>query len=311
MSPATLFWVLLAQAIGGSTPIITKLGLEGLTPWQLAAGRQFLGTLILYSVARASGVLGSGRHEPFDRRDWLLLLCLAWAGFALPMVLLVHGVERSTATNGALMAPVEPIGILLGGALVLGERLTAVRFAAIALGALGATLIVLGGEVTPGVSDPIGDLLIFAGYAAWSIYTLAAKPLLDRHDATRISVWAIALTVPPLVAIAALQPVDLERALPALVWVVVLAFTATSLATYAWNRALGAISASTMAAFIFVQPVVGAVLGPVVLGERIGWLAALGTLVAIAGVVLAALRGETQPARVLPQSALPEQETIR
>jgi drug/metabolite transporter (DMT)-like permease len=66
-----------------------------------------------------------------------------------------------------------------------------------------------------------------------------------------------------------------------------------------------------MAAFIFVQPVVGAILGPVVLGERIGWLAAVGTLVAIAGVVLAALRGEAEPERVLPQSALPEQETIR
>jgi drug/metabolite transporter (DMT)-like permease len=50
---------------------------------------------------------------------------------------------------------------------------------------------------------------------------------------------------------------------------------------------------------------------PAALGERVGWLAALGTLVAIGGVVLAALRGETEPARVLPQSPLPEQETIR
>jgi drug/metabolite transporter (DMT)-like permease len=74
VSASTLFWVLLAQTIGGSTPIVTKLALEGLTPWQLAAGRQLLGSLILYSVARASGALGSGHDEAFDRRDWLLLL---------------------------------------------------------------------------------------------------------------------------------------------------------------------------------------------------------------------------------------------
>ncbi len=311
MSPATLFWVLLAQAIGGSTPIVTKLALEGLTPWQLAAGRQLLGTLILYAVARASGVLGSGEHRPFERRDWLLLLCLAWAGFALPMLLLIHGVERSTAINGALLAPVEPIGILLGGALMLGERITAVRVVAIALGAAGATLIVLGGEVTPGAGDLFGDSLIFAGYAAWSIYTLAAKPLLDRHDPTRISLWAIALTVPPLVLIAALQPLDVERALPALGWIVVLAFTATALATYAWNRALGAMSAGTLAAFIFVQPVVGAIMGGLVLGEVVSPLAAVGTLVAIAGVVLAALRGENEPVVLLPESGLTEQEKLR
>jgi drug/metabolite transporter (DMT)-like permease len=292
MSLQALFWTLLAQAIGGVTPILTKLALQGLGPWQVVAGRQVLGTLILLVLARATHAIGGQGHRPFDRRDWLLVFCLAWAGFALPMALLAHGIERSTAVNGALLSPVEPIGILLGGALVLGERLTRARAAAVVLGAAGASLIVLGGEVTPGAGDLFGNALIFAGYLAWSIYTLAAKPLVARHDVTRLSFFAIALTVPPFLLLAAREPIQADNLAAGLFWVALLAFTSTALATYSWNKALVSISAGTMAAFIFVQPVVGLAVGVILLAEPVSVTALAGTLLAVAGVTIAALRGE-------------------
>jgi drug/metabolite transporter (DMT)-like permease len=316
MSAGTLFWTLLAMTIGGLTPSFTKLALEGLGAWTLVAGRQTLGLLLLLAISRASGYR-RGPRDPFSARDWALLLCMAWAGFALPMALLAFGIERSTATQGALLAPVEPIGILVGGALLLGERVTPARLVAIALGAAGATLIVLAGSVAPGAGDPVGDLLIALGYVAWAIYTLAAKPLVERHHSTRVSLWAIALTIPPLALLATTDDLDPERAVPAARWLLALALVSTALGTYSWNRALRRISAGSMAAFIFVQPVVGLAVGVAILGEPVGAAALAGTLLVVAGVTLAALRGEVAPdaapgetpgVAVLPESDLAQEK---
>jgi drug/metabolite transporter (DMT)-like permease len=302
MAAGTLFWTLLAQAIGGVTPALTKLALAGLGPWSVAAGRQVLGGLLLLLLARAAGP-GNRPHARFDVRDWALLLCMAGPGFALPMVLLAYGLERSTATNGALLAPVEPIGILLGSALLLAERPSSAGLLAVALGSVGATLIVLGGQLLPGTGDPLGDLLILLGYLAWAVYTLAAKSLLDRHDATRVSLWAVGLSIPPLVLLAAREPFDPVSAPHALLWVGVLALVSTALATFSWNRALQAMRAGTMAAFIFVQPVVGLALGAAVLGESVGAFALLGTALIVAGAMLSAWLGEGVPEPALPPQA--------
>jgi drug/metabolite transporter (DMT)-like permease len=305
MAAGTLFWTLLAQAIGGVTPALTKLALLGLGPWSIAAGRQILGGLLLLLLARLSGYAGgdSGGRKPqprFDARDWALLACMAGPGFALPMVLIAFGLERSTATHGALLAPVEPIGILLGGALLLAERPTPACLISAALGCVGATLIVLGSELAPATGDPLGDLLILLGYLAWAVYTLAAKSLLDRHDATRVSLWAVGLSIAPLALCAATEPIEPERAQPALLWVGVLALVSTAVATFSWNRALQSMRAGTMAAFIFVQPVVGLALGLTVLGETAGPSALLGTALIVTGATLAAWLGEGEPVPALP-----------
>jgi drug/metabolite transporter (DMT)-like permease len=311
MSAGTLFWVLLSMTIGGLTPSFTKLALAGLGPWTLVAGRQVLGLGLLLLLSLASGYRRD-RGEPFSARDWVLLLCMAWAGFALPMALLAFGIERSTATQGALLAPVEPIGILIGGALLLGERITLASATSIALGAVGATLIVLGGSSVPGAGDPVGDLLIAVGYVAWAIYTLAAKPLVERHHSTRVSLWAIALTIPPLALLATTDELDPGRAVPAAGWLLVLALVSTAGGTYSWNRALRRIRAGTMAAFIFVQPLVGLAVGIAILGEPVGALALAGTLLVVAGVTLAGLHGEVPrdaaPGETPGVAVLPESE---
>lgn len=281
---------LLAQTCGGLAPILTKLALAGMGPWTMVAARQILGVLVLIAIDRATQG-GPRKREAFTRRDWGLLLLLSWAGFALPQILLASGIELSTGTSGALLSPLEPIGILAGGWLFLRERLSPLRIASVVIGAIGALLIILQGAVRPELGDPFGDGLIALGHVAWAIYTLAAKPLLVRHDAMRVSLAAVLLSIPPLLLLALGEDFSLERALPALVWVIALALLATALGSWSWNWALGRMSAGTMAAFIFVQPVVGLAAGHLALGEPVGALALVGAAVILSGVTLEAVRG--------------------
>ncbi len=290
MTTQVLLVALLAQTCGGLAPILTKLALSGLGPWTMVASRQAFGVLALLAIDRLTHTESRVR-QPFSRDDWKLLILLSWAGFALPQVLLASGIELSTGTSGALLSPLEPIGILAGGWLFLRERLTPLRIASVAIGCFGALLIVMQGAVRPELGSPLGDGLIVLGHLSWAIYTLAAKPLLERHDAMRVSLAAVLLSIPPLFLLSLGEDFSLERALPALGWVIALAFLATALGSWSWNWALGRMSAGTMAAFIFVQPVVGLAAGHFALGEPVGALALVGAAVILIGVTLEAVRG--------------------
>lgn len=79
---------------------------------------------------------------------------------------------------------------------------------------------------------------------------------------------------------------DAERALPALLWVFVLAASSTALVTWLWNWALHRTRAGTMGVLIFVQPVVGLTASHFGLGERTGVLALLGAALILGGVAL-------------------------
>jgi len=261
--------------------------------------RQILGAGFLIALAALPrewrGETTGAAHARWTARDLWLLLLLSWAGFALPQILGTIGLERSSAVHGALLSPLEPIGILLGAAFVLREPLGIAHVVAGAFGIGGAVLIVVSGTGDVRSGDLRGDLAIAAGHLCWAIYTLAAKPLVARHDPLRVAIGAALLSWIPLVPLAATEPFEAARALPALAWVVLLAFLATAVGMIAWNRALREVSAGTMALFVFVQPVVGLAIGVFGLGEQVGWWAILGAALIVQGVAIATLRGERTP----------------
>src|SRR5262245_18350727 len=170
MSPRVLLAVFGTQTCGALAPILTKLALAGLPPWTMVTARQLVGVPLLFVLARLGQRGAAVLRVPFDARDWALVFTLTWAGFALPQLLLAVGIARSTGTNGALLSPLEPIGILIGGALFFRERLTAWRLAAGGLGTLGAILIVLQSGGRPDLGDPFGHVLIAAGPLARADY---------------------------------------------------------------------------------------------------------------------------------------------
>jgi drug/metabolite transporter (DMT)-like permease len=218
--------------------------------------RQALGIGFLFALARVGRGSSTRRRAPWTARDVALLLLISWGGFALPQVLLATGAARSTATAYALLTPLEPIGIVLGGAVLLSEGLPRVARDRARARHARRSLVVLQDGLHPDLGDAFGDLLMAGGHLAWAIYTLGAKSLLERHDEGRVSLGAVALTLPPLALLASTER-SIPRARARAGLGVRAGGASTALVTWLWNWALHRTRAGTMGVLIFVQPVVG------------------------------------------------------
>jgi len=187
----------------GASYFATKKALAGLPELSLVVVRTGVALACLTPLAGAASlrqIVGAGRTA------WLQLLAMGGLGYALPLALGNYGVALSNASHASLLIGTEPICVAVFGALLIGERLSALRLLALGAGLVGATAVVSNGIPMQGVGESAqrtGDLLLIAHGAAWSIYTIAGKSLLGRFPPLAVTTVSLAVALPLLLPLAA------------------------------------------------------------------------------------------------------------
>ncbi|UPT73459.1 MAG: DMT family transporter [Elusimicrobiota bacterium] len=214
------------------------------------------------------------------------MLAVGLFGYALPLALGTYGVKMSSSTSASLLVGMEPVAIVLLSAVFLREALTPLKIASLVFGLTGAMLIAFQGPPTLGGAFTArlkGDLILAFHGVCWALYSVLGKSALKRVEpldftaATSIigffgvAAWALPGASPAS-----------WGAVPAASWAaaVYLAAMGGFLAVILWNAALVKVEASKVANFIFLQPVVGVLLGVFLQGDKFtGWSMAGGALV--------------------------------
>ncbi len=209
----------------------------------------------------------------------------AWVwGIALTPLALVTAIEFTS-----------PVWVSLLAALLLGERLTLPRWAAIAGGVLGIIVI-----AQPGTSafGP-GALIVLAGSFCFAASVLVVKTLLRTDRVTAVVFYMSVIQL----------PLGLAGALFAWVWPVpadlpwILAMGATSLsAHYSMGRALSLADASFVLPIDFLRLPCVAVVALLMYGEPIDGWTLLGAALIFAGNYWS-VRQETRPRSAVPLGA--------
>ena len=178
------------------------------------------------------------------------------------------------------------------------------KIAGLALGFLGAALVVTRGQRgrgAPGPAPARGDLLILASTVNWAVYTVLGHPVLRRLGPARATTGALLfgwLMLVPFFVYAAgwreYRPAHRRRAgRPCSSW----GSRCSGLGYLFWYGALERIEASRVAAFLYLEPLVTLAAAVVMLGESVALTTVAGGLLVLAGVALVQRDVLQRPAR--------------
>ena len=274
-----------ANLVYATSYVVARLTLDSVPAAALAFSRCVIGTALLWPLARR----GAG-FTRIARADHARIAAMGVLGFGVAFALAHWGLVRSTAANAALLIIVEPLAIMALSPMMLGETLGRREGVGGAIALAGTMLVVLDG--IPGVTTRLaphwrGDLLLVGSAIAFASYSLIGRDVLRRHASTPVTALSIAWGA---AALAPLAVVEWSRGarptwtLVSVTGMLYLGIVITGLAYLVWNWALELVEAPRAAVFLTVQPVAGALLGVVLLGEPASIFTAVGGGLIVAGV---------------------------
>jgi drug/metabolite transporter (DMT)-like permease len=243
------------------------------------------GAVILFWLTGALFV-----REKADRRDLPKFALLAVVGVAINQMLFLKGLSLTSPISAAIMMITSPILVLIIAALLIRERITALRVTGILLGFAGAVTLMMGNAQAGGKSDNAsGDLFVFINALSWGSYLVLVKPLMMKYNTVTILRWVFLfgwIIVLPFglgefreVHWAAMSGKDWFNAL----FVVI----ATTYVAYMLNTyALKELSPSVVSAYIYLQPLLAAAIALYAGSDQIDLLKVISALLICTGVYL-------------------------
>ncbi|KPM32963.1 Permease of the drug/metabolite transporter (DMT) superfamily [Croceitalea dokdonensis DOKDO 023] len=208
------------------------------------------------------GISVFGPRETIERKDWGRMLVAALLGMVINMLSFFKGLELSTPINSAVLVTISPIIVVLLSAFFLKERITWNKGLGIALGFIGALALVLfGAELRQDAPNiPFGNFLFIVNATAYGSYLIVAKKLVAKYHPFTLMKWlfTIAVVINFPLTITDFLLIDWQTMPLWALGIIAFVIIGTTFMTYLFNVfAMTELKASTIGAFIYVQPLFG------------------------------------------------------
>jgi drug/metabolite transporter (DMT)-like permease len=288
MLVGTFFWA--------SNIIAGKIVLRSMPPIALAQVR----VTGAAAVFLAMFALGRRRHPlNISAPDLGYLAITAVFGITLNQIFFIGGIARTSAAHAGLIVALGPVMVLILASAMRLEPLTALKVVG-AVVSLGGVVVLTAGKPSPGSNaTPYGDAIMLLGTAVFAYYTILLKKVADRWDAVTLNavIFVLGATMMLPFSVGPLFKVPWQ-ALPADAWwcIAFIVACGSVLAYLIYAFALTELTASRVAAFNYLQPVIAAALGVWLLSEGISGRAIAGGALILLGVYLTEREGKIEQA---------------
>jgi drug/metabolite transporter (DMT)-like permease len=188
-----------------------------------------------------------GPNERIEKSDWPRLILCSLLGMVINMLAFFKGLQLSTPINSAVLVTISPIIVVVLSAFLLKERITISKSGGIALGFVGALVLVLFGAETrqDAPNIPLGNLLFILN-ATYHPFTLMKW------------LFTIAIVINFPITIGEFSAIEWATMPLWAYGVIAFVVVCTTFMTYLFNVfAMTQLKASTVGAFIYLQPVIG------------------------------------------------------
>jgi len=241
-----------------------------------------------------------GPKEKIEKKDWGRLLICAICGMSVNMLSFFKGLQLSTPINSAVLITITPIIVVVLSSFFLKEKITLNKSLGILMGFIGAVgLILFGAEIRQDAPNiPLGNFLFIVNATFYGTYLIVVKTLIEKYHPFTLMKWLFSLALIINIPITLPEFLEIEwSSMP--LWAygsIAFVVVGTTFLTYLFNVfALTQLKASTVGAFIYVQPLIGILFALTLGKDHLSLIKILATALVLAGVYLASMRPKPSP----------------
>jgi drug/metabolite transporter (DMT)-like permease len=290
-SYAPLISLLCVQLCFGSLPTVGKIVLQKLPALSLVGIRVGMATLIMVAIQVFKKDLWLK-----DKKDYFTLAVLSLFGVSLNQLFFIGGLSLTKASNSALLAVTIPIFTLIISVILRTERLRTIKVIGIFIALFGVLLLIDPRKASFSSETTLGDFMIILNSLCYGIYVVSSKETILKNGAIKATAWIFcfgSLICVPL-GLYSFSDVNTDT-LDTKFWLMILHIgvicTALPYLLISWS--LARVNPSTVAVFVYLQPLIGFSLAVIFLGEQFTQYTIFAAVFIFIGVFLATKKYQT------------------
>lgn len=178
-SPLPYIALILSHLIWGGNFVVAKITLQEFPPSTLAFLRFTIACLLI-----APFFYAETKKVKIDHKDFPKLIAIGILIITLNITFFFQGIVRTTAINASILTLIIPMLSVFLGWLILKEKVYLVNLGGIALGFIGAFIIIglpqiLSGKLNSNIL--LGNILILLAAISWVIGAVISRQMLAKY----------------------------------------------------------------------------------------------------------------------------------
>ena len=202
-------------------------------------------------------------YEKVKKGDLLKLAVCGLFGVAINQMLFFEGLNLTTPINAAVIMVSNPILVLLFGIFLATERFSTKKGIGVALGALGAiVLITNGGQLSMKNEYFWGNIMVFINASSYAVYLVLVKPLMQKYKPITVISWVFLFGILFVIPFgwSDFQAIQWATMPSGILWRVAFVVIGTTFLAYLFNiYGLKTLNPSTVSTYIYLQPILASI----------------------------------------------------
>ncbi|TBW27078.1 DMT family transporter [Gramella sp. KN1008] len=233
--------------------------------------------------------------EKIATSDWPRILGCTLFGMVINMLFFFKGLSLSTPINSSVIITLSPVMVLILASILIKERITLLKILGIIIGMAGAIVLVLFSreESINAPNVPLGNVLFIVNAFSYGLYLILVKPLTKKYSSITLMKWLffIAIFINLPVTIGEFTAVKWAELPFDAIWKMAYVVVGTTFMTYLLNiYALKQLSAATISAFIYLQPLIAIAFAIVVGADKLTLVKSIAAILVFTGVYMVSMK---------------------
>jgi len=277
------FYLAALSFIWGSSFILIKKGLVGLTAIELGSIRIIISALVLIPFT-------FNRLKEISHKQWKWIIISAFVGSFFPAFLFAFAEQEIDSSVASILNSIVPLNTIIIGLVLFGIKSTKRQIIGVLLGFFGAyQLIISGMNLNPDQNYFYSGLVIICSFL-YAFNVNIIKKYLQELSAVAIATGHFIVILIPSIIVLLISDFNFEKlqspeTQTSLFYVVLLAIFGTTLAKILFNKLIN-ISSAVFASSVTYSMLIVSIFWGILDGENFSFNQLFATVIIILGILL-------------------------